>query len=488
MKKQSKGRKQGKQARLSLSNERPDLRISFTAGALSPFGGLPALAKVAKIVGLIEGAAKRLSDHRTQGMIDYNKFELLKQCVLLFATGNSDTNDADKFRFDPALAEALELGEGESVASQRTVSKFLNDVTQKDLEGLADWLLEFYLRNHPVPRRRVYLYADGTAVETHGKQEKSTRRGGKYKKEMLFPLVIFDDRGWLLSCLLRPGYAAEATTILPELEKIVCRLREQWPRVEIVLVVDGAFKSSKLLNWCEKNNVFYLAGYASTHPVKVMAKEDAKLIEKKFKKAHGKPRFTGKEGKEKAQEEHTRIRDIEDAEKRLSEEKKWSNRRERKIIEDTHRASTWPKTDPERRLIIRLEYTDNGLDIRCVLTNFVPFTAEKIYDMYCRRGASENWIGELKNCGRLRFNSQQFLANHMRLYIHGFAYMLLFLFRRACSADYQRLSLERIKATFIEVPVLATYRSSRTTLWEMSDRYQHQVEFLRIVRKLERAS
>lgn len=488
MKKNSKAGKAEKQARLRLSNERPELQISYTAGALSPFGGLPAAAKVAKLVGLIEGAGERLSDHRTRGMIDYSKFQLLKQSVLLCATGNSDTNDADKFRFDPALIEALELEGGESVASQRTVSKFLNDVTQEDLEGLADWLLEFYLRNHQVPRKRVYLYADGTAVETHGKQERATFRGGKYKKEMLFPLVIFDDRGWLLSCLLRAGYEAEATTILPEVEKIVGKLRENWPRVEIVLVVDGAFKSSELLNWCERNNVFYLAGYGNTHAVKVKAKQDAKEIENKFKKEHGKPRFMGKDGKKKAQEEHTRIRDIEDSQERLKEESNWAKRRVRRVFEDVHRASSWPKTDPERRLIIRLEYTDKGLDTRCVLTNFVPFTAEKIYDMYCRRGASENWIGEMKNCSKLRFNSQQFLANHLRLYIHGLAYMVLYMFRRACSADYQRLSLERIKSTFIEIPVLVTYRSTRTTLWEMSDRYQHQVEFLRIVRKLERAS
>lgn len=488
MRKQFRGQRKEKQARLSLSNARPELRVSFTAGALSPLGGLPVLAKVVKIAGLIEGAASRLSDHRTQGLIDYNKFQLLRQCVLLCATGNSDTNDADKFRLDPALIEGLELKEGEFPASQKTISRFLNDITQSDLDELADWLLEFYIRNHPVRRKQIYLYADGTAVETHGKQEKATYRGGKYKKEMLFPLVIFDDQGWLLSCLLRAGYDAEAKTILPEVEKIVARLREHWPQVEIVLVVDGAFKSSELLNWCEKNKVFYLAGYANTHAVKVKAKPDANLIAKKFKKEHGEPRFTGKDGNKKAQEEHTRIRDIEDSGKRRDEERKLAKRRVRRVVEDTHRASSWPKTDPERRLIIRLDFTDKGLETRSVLTNLVSFTAETIYDMYCQRGASENWIGAFKDCGRLRFNSQQFRANHMRLYVHGLAYMALFLFRRRCSAVYQQMSLERIKSTFIEVPVLATYRSTRTTLWEMSDRYQQQVEFLRIVRKLEKAS
>jgi len=488
MSKQFRRVRREKQARLSLSNGRADLRMSFTAGALSPFGGLPVLAKVVKLVGLIEGAAARMSDYRTQGLIDYNKFQLLRQCVLLCAAGYSDTNDADKFREDPALEEALELKEDETVASQRSVARFLNSVMQSDLEGLADWLLEFYVRNQPAKRKRIYLYADGTAVETHGKQERATYRGGKYKKEMLFPLVIFDDQGWLLSCLLRAGYDAEATTIQPEVERIVEKLRAHWPRVEIVLVVDGAFKSSALLNWCEENKVFYLAGYGNTHAVKVKAKEDAKALEKKFRRAHGEPLFTGKDGNKRAQEEHTKIRDIEDPQRRLDEERKLAKRRKRGVFEDKHRASSWPKTDPERRLIIRLEYTDKGLDTRCVLTNFTCHTAETIYDMYCCRGASENWIGALKQCGKLRFNSQQFRANHMRLYIHGLAYMALFLFRLRCSKPYQQLSLLHIKSTFIETPVLATYRSSRTTLWEMSDRYQQQTEFLRIVRKLTKAS
>ncbi len=97
------------QATLTLSKDQPELDVSFTAGAISAFGGLPLLEKIAQSTGLLDGAAALLTDHRTQSLIDHNNIKLLKQCVLLTATGNPDTNDADRFRYDPVLLVALGL-------------------------------------------------------------------------------------------------------------------------------------------------------------------------------------------------------------------------------------------------------------------------------------------------------------------------------------------------------------------------------------------
>jgi hypothetical protein len=103
-----------KQATLSLCNERPVLKLSFTGESLSHFGGLPLLAKIEKVTGLIAGAAAKINDHRTQSLIDYNMAQLLKQSVFLAATGNPDTNDSDIFGSDPALRGALELADDET--------------------------------------------------------------------------------------------------------------------------------------------------------------------------------------------------------------------------------------------------------------------------------------------------------------------------------------------------------------------------------------
>lgn len=483
---QFKGKKKKRQAKLRLSNGLPDLKMSFIAEALSPFGGLPLLEKIAAVTGLIDGMASKMKDHRTQSLIDYNKAQLLKQWVLLVATGNPDTNDADKLRYDPSLMVSLGLDPdgSEGLASQPTMARFLNDAKEADLEAMADWLVEFYMREHQKCPRRIYLYCDGTAIETYGKQEGAIYRGGKYKKEMLFPLTVFDQDGWLLAMKLRTGKEAESKTIGAVLEGLVGKLREKWLQIEIVLVVDGAFKSPELLNWCEKNSVFYIAGYVNNAAIQKKIQGQKRLIAKGFKKQHSQPRFTGKDGDEKIHDEHVRIRSIKDAKERMEEEKKLSGRMVRMIIDEQYKATTWAKADPERRLIIRLYYTDKGLDTRCLLTNFECYAAEKLYEMYCQRGTSEQWIGQMKNCFNLKLNSQSFNANQLRLYIHGMAYMLLWYLRKFLSCKFNTLSLVSIRKLFVEI-VVAVSKKSKKILWQLTNRYPYQTEFLRVTRKLQ---
>jgi hypothetical protein len=45
-----------------------------------------------------------------------------------------------------------------------------------------------------------------------------------------------------------------------------------------------------------------------------------------------------------------------------------------------------------------------------------------------------------------------------------------------------------VRKNFIEIPVAVTYRTKWTLNWSLSSRYPHQNEFLRVVRKLQRAA
>lgn len=469
---------------LRVSKDQKPLKLSFSADGLSGFGGLPLLEKVSRVTGFFDGAASKLQDHRTQSLIDHNKIRLLRQAVMLTATGYADSNDSDKHRQDPVCQEVIgpaKNGLGD-LASQPTMARFYKEMESEELDGLEDWLMEFYLRNHPVKPRRIYFYVDGTAVETFGKQEGATYRGGTYSKEMLFPLTVYDQDGWLLSVKMRSGFEAEATTVLGVLEPLVGKVRDRWNKVEIVLVVDGGFKSPSLLNWCETNKVDYIAGYNASHAIRVKVKSETKNLSALFARKFGPPRYLGKDGLKKSQAEHVRIRTIQDAKKRMEEEKKASSRMLRIIVEDAHRGSSWPKDHPERRVVIRVDYTDKGLDIRCLLTSFKNYTAEKIYEMYTRRGSSERWIGELKNS--LRFNCQSFTSNRCRLLIHGFAYQLLWLLRSFCSKAFQNRTIVSIRQIFIEIPVAITF-GKRYTDWALASHYPYQVEFLRLAKKLE---
>jgi hypothetical protein len=480
------------QASLVLSKDAPQLNVSFTAGAISSFGGLPLLEKIARVSGLLDGAASRLKDHRTQSLIDYNKLTLLKQCVLLTAAGNPDTNDADRFRFDPALLVALGLdvdGSSGGLASQPSICRFLNSVTAEELDALGDWLLEFYLRQKPKPKR-LFLYADGTAIETYGSQEGAVYRGGKYGIEMYFPLTIYDQDGWLLAAKLRRGDKSEAKTIVEVLDRLVSHIRKHWRNIEIVLVVDSGFRSSRLLNWCEQNRIYYLAGYGNSFAIdmKPEVKLAKKKAEKHFRLRHGEPRFPGEEGKQKAHKEHARIRGIANPKERTAAEAKWRSRRVRVFVDTWHKATTWPKEDPERRLIAKFDYTDRGLDGRRVLTNLRGYTAEQLYKMYTSRGTSEKWIGETKSCFHIRFNSQSFNANQFRLYIHALAYTLCGMLRSLFSQRFRRLAVDSVRKIFIEIPVLITHKSKWKLLWELTARFPYRSEFLRVCRKLNQPS
>jgi hypothetical protein len=117
--------------------------------------------------------------------VDHKLEKLLRQCVYSAVTGNPDTNDADRLRLDPALLFSLGLpadGSGEVLASQASIARFLNERRAEELESMSEWFLDFYLETYSGPKRFT-LYFDGTAKETHGRQEGAIYRGGVYGVE-----------------------------------------------------------------------------------------------------------------------------------------------------------------------------------------------------------------------------------------------------------------------------------------------------------------
>jgi Transposase DDE domain group 1 len=101
----------------------------------------------------------------------------------------------------------------------------------------------------------------------------------------------------------------------------------------------------------------------------------------------------------------------------------------RGYADTTYRAGSW---DRDRRVVARIEATDQGLDIRYVVTNLSIGSAEWVYDsLYCARGQAENLIklhktqlaSDRTSCrsavGKVFFET---LANQVRLILHTAAY------------------------------------------------------------------
>jgi hypothetical protein len=222
------------------------------------------LSKINDVFNLSKTAAKVLFDDRQSSKIKHCLENLLLQCILLAAMGFSDTNDSDKHRDDPAFTVSIFgcLKGIAKLASQATISRFLNDRKKPELDRLEAWLIDFFIHHQNCSPKKLTLYFDGTKMKTYGHQQGATYRGGKYGCQMYFPLTVTTGSGWLLSGKLRHGDKTEAKTILQTLKPIVKKLRKRWPKLKITIIVDGAFKSSKLFNWCEENDIIYFAGYS----------------------------------------------------------------------------------------------------------------------------------------------------------------------------------------------------------------------------------
>jgi hypothetical protein len=472
------------QVTLSLGDGKP-LVVSRNGGNLTPLGGLPLVGKVERMFKLVAGAAERLKDHRTQSFIDHQLFDTMLARVSQIAAGLADGNDADLARADAGLKKTLgrDPETGLDGPSQPTFSRFENSVDKKDLQALGHWLVEYYIRCRTKPPRRIILYCDGSAVQTHGNQEGAIYRGGKYRKEMYFPLFVFDHTGWLLMAELREGDQGEVKRGHTALVAIIKKLQTAWPGVKIGVRADAAFASPKLFNWLEAKGVDYAIGIAGNHAIASLAVDYHRQARKKFKRKHGEPQFTGTNGKRNKHKIHAKIRRMK-KEQRKDAIADWQQRRVRVYGEVSYKSRTW-KFD--RRVICRCDYTDVGLECRYVVTNISIGCPQNIYENdYCPHANVERSLKEFKNGLLLRLSCQTFNANAFRVILHGLAYQLLYHLRQFLRPTLQKLSIESIRKMFINVAAKVSV-SERRVYWRLSNTYAYAVDFLRLCRKLDRA-
>ena len=132
---------------------------------------------------------------------------------------------------------------------------------EHDAGKLQEVLLESFIDSRwGKPPSRLVLDIDSTDDEVHGSQEGRSYHG-YYHHYCFLPLYICCG-GHPLFALLRPGNADPAGGVTEPLGRIVARLRERWPGVEILVRADSAYAREELLAWCEDNGVGYCIGLA----------------------------------------------------------------------------------------------------------------------------------------------------------------------------------------------------------------------------------
>jgi len=451
---------------------------------MTVIGGTPILAAIEKKIGLVKELSQRITDERAQHMVEHSAFDILMQRVLQISAGFADGNDSDWLRDDSGILMGLgrDPADGHPGASQETVSRLESKaINKKNAKIVRELFIDHYIAQQKKRPREVELDCDGSMFKTYGAQEGSVFRGGKYGHQMYFPLKILSGED-LLATVLRRGDQSESQTILPELKMAVGKLRAKWPGLRIKVRLDSAFGSAELYKWLRKNQIAYEIGLRPNKVLDSCAKAFMDEAAAQFKAQYGDPRFLGKEGNKKYQEEHSWIRGL-PSKDRMKLENEMKHRRVRVFGDFCYKAESWKDWE---RVICRIDYTDTGLDIRYVIASRFGGEPQKIYENeYCKRGLAEQHIGSFKQTG-LKLSAQAFHANQLRLVLYGVAYTLLKKVREYAGKALKRAEINTVRKVFMLMPMVVRKMKKKIVL-QISESHSHCGQFLQTLRRLSTA-
>jgi hypothetical protein len=333
----------------------------------------------------ISRAMASVGDSRARSRITHQTADMLTQRLYGLCMGHEDLNDHDALRGDLLMQTAV--GVDRALASAPTLCRLENSATREHCAALGQVLFDQFIASHKetgVPEQ-IVLDIDASDVPLHGEQQLSQFHG-YYRHYCYLPLYVFCGKA-MLACYLRRSRIDGAQNATALIKRLVEAIRVHWPAVRIIIRGDSGFCRQRLLNWCERNAVFYVMGLARNTRLQ----------------AH-----------------------VEVAECALAEQYAASGAKARLIDEFPYAAQSWPH---ERRVVTRLEYGAQGTNPRFVVSNLTAdqYDATALYDgLYCQRGEAENRIKEAQlDLFGTRASCQRFIANQFRLLQAALAYTLM---------------------------------------------------------------
>ena len=363
----------------------------FDGGSLTSDAGLLLLREFDNGFRLTDDLAGAYEDTRRADRIEHPILALLRQRIYQIVAGYEDADDSDLLRTDPVLQTVVGQRDlAVPLGSQPTMSRLENGADWTSIERLKRLPLEWFLRTRGAKpfRDELILDVDSTDDPCHGHQQLSFFHG-KYGHYVYEPLLIFEGAcGALLSAKLRSGKARSIDGLLPELERIVPRLREDSPQAPLALRADAGFATARLYDWLEDHHLSYAIGFGSNVRLKRLAAPLLARARRRFQRTGEDVRMFTSRG---------------------------------------YRGRRWQRS---RRMLIKVEVSALGTNVRFVVTNR-PGQAREVFAWYNDRGVAERYIDELKNGLAFdRLSCSRYRANALRVQLHALAYALVHLFRQ----------------------------------------------------------
>ena len=370
----------------------PKLCLDFRGGQMTTDPGLLLLRELDERLRLTHRLGSLVADGRDERYTVHELGDLLRQRIYQIAAGYEDAIDSNLLRHDPTFQTVVHNEPGDLLAGQSTISRLENRAGWEDIRRLTDLSLDWFVRHGAKLRRsalqEILLDLDSTDDPTHGHQQLALFHG-KYDTYMYHPLLIFEGHtGHLLSSRLRRGTACDGEGVIPELRRMMPRLRRSFRAARIALRADAGFASPELYDYLESEQIVFLLGiphYSVFRP------------------------FT-EQLRERAQARFDR-----------------TGRPVRLFSSFYYRAKKWTH---RRRILVKVEVNAQGTNVRCVVTNRKG-RAQDLFKIYNGRGEVENRIDELKTDLKAdRLSCSRYRANAARLQLHTLAYNLMHLLRQ----------------------------------------------------------
>ncbi len=398
---------------LYFPTEKP-LLAKYSGLDLSSDAGLLLVRQAEEKIKICEGMVDCLMDNREQSKVKHPLAQLISQRIYQIVAGYEDANDSNELRHDPIfkiVCDKIPLPEEELLASQPTISRLENRISNKEINAVRSFFLEQFIQTYSEEPEELLLDIDGWDAPTHGHQQLSLFHG-YYGHYMYFPVLINEAHsGYPLVLQLRAGNSHPGKGVAGLLRWLFWRLKRAWPKVKIILRGDAGFSLPEIINLCERSGVKYAFGFSSNT-----------VLKRKINYLLDRARLQYTRTGEKA-----------------------------RLFDDVYYAAqTW---DEPRRVIMKAEWLEKGANPRFVVTNLLT-PAEELYDnFYVQRGASsEHRIKELKlGIKADRLSCHKFIVNQFRLFLSQAAYILMLAIRQAARGTrLAKAQITRLRETIIK--------------------------------------
>ncbi len=449
---------------------RREVVARFDGGDITSDAGALLLRETDQRTKIIEQFADCFRDHRSPRLIEHPLQDLVAQRVFGLALGYEDLNDHDDLRSDPLLAVAVgkrdpkgerrvrERDRGKALAGKSTLNRLeltLATATAEDRykkivlnsEAVDDLLIDLFVQAHSEAPDEIELDLDATDDRLHGKQEGRFFHG-YYNCYCYLPLYIFCGE-FLLCARLRRSNIDAAFGADKELERIVSRIRDVWPKTRILVRGDSGFCRETLMAWCEQQSgLDYVFGLAKNDRLIRRIGGSLKRVERTYRKT-GEP-----------------VREYRELRYRTLD--------------------SWSRA---RRVVAKAEHLAKGSNPRFIVTSLSAdeVGTQTLYEVvYCIRGDMENRIKEQQLfLFADRTSAATMRANQIRLYFSSIAYVLMQALRRIglAGTEYAKAQCNTIRLKLFKIGALVkiTFRK----VWvSMSGVYPYAQLFQRVFANL----